>query len=107
MRSLALAVLSLTTTALAACASSAPASRCASNAPCASRAGVTAVDATEGAPAIAKVWMSRCGSCHLRVEPGARDRATLTAALSRHRSRVKMEELQWDSLVDFLAADAK
>ena len=98
----------------AACASSGsppPASICASNAPCTAKTSVTSAErggaaapTAAGAPAIATVWQSRCGSCHVRVEPGTRDRGTLETALKRHRTRVKMDETQWASLVDFLAA---
>ncbi len=105
MRSAALLYLSIAAAALAACASSAPppASVCASNAPCTGKASVTAADT--GSPAVAKVWASRCGSCHVRVEPGTRDRETLEKALSRHRTRVRMDEPQWAALVEFLAAE--
>jgi hypothetical protein len=91
----------------AACASSGPAASpvCASNAPCAAKSTeATPVDSETPQPAVAKVWRSRCGSCHVRVEPGTRDRATLETALQRHRTRVKMDETQWPALVDFLAS---
>jgi hypothetical protein len=89
----------------AACASPAANNNvCASNAPCTAKAtAVTAADTQTPPPAVAKVYASRCGSCHVRVEPGTRDRATLEAAMQRHRSRVKMDEAQWPALVDFLA----
>ena len=103
MRSAALVIALLAAAASAACAStSTPQPVCASNAPCAAKASVTSADAD--APPVAKIWASRCGSCHVRVEPGTRDRATLETALKRHRTRVKMDEAQWGSLVDFLAA---
>lgn len=87
----------------AACASTG--NVCASNAPCTAKSNaVTAADTDSPQPAVAKVWASRCGSCHVRVEPGTRDRAHLESAMTRHRSRVKMDEAQWPALVDFLAA---
>ncbi len=102
MRSAALLVASLVIAGSAACAStSTPQPVCASNAPCAAKTSVTAADTD--APPVAKIWASRCGSCHVRVEPGTRDRATLETALKRHRTRVKMDEAQWGSLVDYLA----
>ena len=52
---------------------------------------------------IARIHKSRCGSCHLRVEPGERTRDQLEAALSRHRKRVHLTEEQWAAMVDYLA----
>ncbi len=102
MRSAALLLASLFAAASAACAStSEPVPACASNAPCAAKTSVTSA---EPQPPVAKIWAARCGSCHVRVEPGTRDRGTLETALKRHRVRVKMDEAQWASLVDFLAA---
>ncbi len=54
--------------------------------------------------AIAHVHRARCGSCHLRVEPGERTRAQLEAAFVRHRRRVHLSEDDWARMVDYLAA---
>jgi hypothetical protein len=54
-------------------------------------------------PAIASEWRARCGACHVKVEPHSRDRAQLTQALGRHRSRARLKEEQWAALIDFLA----
>ena len=56
------------------------------------------------ATAIARLHKSRCGTCHLRVEPGQRTRAHLEQALSRHRKRVRASEAEWADLIDYLAA---
>lgn len=53
---------------------------------------------------IAQAHRSRCGACHLRVEPGMRTRAELEAALGRHRKRVHLTDKQWAEMVDYLAA---
>jgi hypothetical protein len=53
---------------------------------------------------IATVHRRKCGSCHRRVEPGALPRATIEAAMLRHRRRAKLTEAQWAELVDFLSA---
>ncbi len=60
-------------------------------------------DVAANEPPIAKVWRSRCGACHVRVEPGTRTREHLEDALSRHRKRVRLREDQWGDLVTFLA----
>lgn len=84
---------------LVACASSAT-----PNAPVASNAQLTSA-AADAHPGAAKVWRTRCGQCHVRVEPGTRDRGHLETALKRHRTRVKMDEATWVDMVDFLAAE--
>jgi hypothetical protein len=79
--------------ALAACGGAAPAASAPSEAP------------TE-APAharVASVHRSKCGSCHVRVEPGERTRVDLEAALARHRKRVRLTEEEWGDMVDYLA----
>ena len=53
--------------------------------------------------AIARIHKSRCGSCHLRVEPGERTRDQLDAAFTRHRKRVHLTEEQWGEMIDYLA----
>jgi hypothetical protein len=53
---------------------------------------------------IARIHRARCGSCHVRVEPGERTREQLEAALARHRSRVHISEERWSELIDYLAA---
>jgi hypothetical protein len=52
---------------------------------------------------IARLHRSRCGACHVRVEPGQRSREVLDAALTRHRKRVSMYEEQWAAMIDYLA----
>jgi hypothetical protein len=54
-------------------------------------------------PPIARVWVSRCGSCHTRVEPGSRSRDHLEDALKRHHRRVRLSGDEWTQLVDYLA----
>jgi hypothetical protein len=66
--------------------------------------GNAATPAGDGAPSeIARIHKRRCGSCHVRVEPGERTREQLEAALSRHRKRVHLSEEQWGQMVDYLA----
>lgn len=73
----------------------------------ASAALVACVETTSGRaePAIASAWRSRCGTCHMRVEPGTHTRAQLEAAAGRHRVRTRLDDAQWKELVDFLAQD--
>ena len=52
---------------------------------------------------IARIHRARCGSCHVRVEPGERTRAQLEDALARHRKRVHLSEERWAELIDYLA----
>jgi hypothetical protein len=103
MRFAALLALSFAALSAACAESTTPQPVCASNAPCASRASMRSASADTPQSAPARVWSSRCGACHVRVEPGTRDRATLETALKRHRTRVRMDEPQWAALVDFLA----
>ena len=59
---------------------------------------------TEGQGAqVASVWRSKCGSCHVPVEPGSRKRLEIESALQRHRKRLRLSDDQWTQLVDFLA----
>ena len=53
------------------------------------------------------IHKSRCGNCHVRVEPGTRTKAQLEAAFTRHHTRVKMNDAEWASMVDYLASDAR
>lgn len=53
---------------------------------------------------VARIHRTKCGACHLRVEPGARTRAQLEAAFPRHHMRVKMSDDDWAKMVDYLAA---
>jgi nucleoside-specific outer membrane channel protein Tsx len=75
---------------------------------CASGSGAASTQLTsartESHPEAAKVWHSRCGSCHRPVEPGTRERAHLEKAFTRHRTRVKLAEPGWADMIDFLAA---
>ena len=52
---------------------------------------------------VASVWRSKCGSCHVPVEPGSRKRVEIETALQRHRKRLRLSDDQWTQLVDFLA----
>jgi len=54
-------------------------------------------------PPIASVWRSRCGNCHVPVEPGSRQRQALEAALLRHQTRVKLTKDEWGQLSAWLA----
>lgn len=54
-------------------------------------------------PPIARVWVSRCGACHTRVEPGSRTRDHLEDAFKRHQRRVHLTGDEWTQLVDYLA----
>jgi hypothetical protein len=69
---------------------------CAPSAPAASSA--------ESGNEIAKIHRSKCGACHVHVEPGERTRAELETALSRHRRRARLTEAQWSEMVDYLAS---
>ena len=60
--------------------------------------------AAPGQEQVARVYHSRCGACHVRVERGEKTRAQLESALARHRSRVRMSEDDWGKMVDYLAA---
>jgi hypothetical protein len=53
---------------------------------------------------IARVYRSRCGTCHVRVEPGERSRAQLEEAFVAHRRRLHLSEEDWTRMVDYLAA---
>jgi hypothetical protein len=63
-------------------------------------AGVEA--AHETSRATVELWRARCGQCHVRVEPGTRDRMTLTKALTRHQKRAKLSASDVRDLVDYL-----
>ncbi|MEO8799027.1 MAG: hypothetical protein ABI551_14150 [Polyangiaceae bacterium] len=64
--------------------------------------------ASNGKPTrdVHSIYRSRCGNCHVRVEPGTHTRAQLETAFARHHNRVKMNDAEWSNMVDFLAADA-
>lgn len=49
-----------------------------------------------------RLWRSRCGNCHTRIEPGTRSREGLDIALQRHRRRVRLSEHDWATLTNFL-----
>ena len=55
------------------------------------------------APPIARVWMSRCGACHIRVEPDTRSKSYLEDAFKRHQKRVSLTPDEWAQMVDYLA----
>ena len=54
-------------------------------------------------PEIASVYRSRCGACHVRVEPATHTREQLESAFERHRRRLRLREDQWRDLVSYLA----
>lgn len=70
---------------------------------CGATQGTTST-AANGAPAPGeRIWRSKCGACHVPVQPGTRERAYLETAFKRHRTRVHLSEPEWSSVVDFLA----
>jgi hypothetical protein len=78
---------------------------------CATMATLFACGAPSGSQAnapepspIARIHKAKCGSCHVRVEPGQRTRAQLEDAFTRHHKRVRLTEEQWAQMVDYLAA---
>ena len=78
-------------------------------APVDARGATDANDATQAAMAmapIASVHRRKCGNCHTRVEPGSLPRATIEAAMIRHRRRAKLTEGQWAELIEFLSHSA-
>ena len=79
--------------------------------PASIRAGDTTaaqVDVATNEPArdVRAIHKSRCGNCHVRVEPGTRTRAQLETAFTRHHTRVKMSDAEWTMMVDYLASDS-
>jgi len=54
---------------------------------------------------IAAIHRSKCGSCHMPVEPGSLHRDNAEAAMQRHRRRAKLTERDWAAMVEFLSAD--
>jgi hypothetical protein len=40
------------------------------------------------------------------VEPGTHTRAELETAFTKHRTRVKMNDAEWSSMIDYLASDS-
>lgn len=68
-----------------------------------------ASNASNGQPTrdVHSIYRSRCGNCHVRVEPGTHTRAQLETAFARHHRRVKMNDAEWSNMVDFLASDAQ
>ena len=59
-----------------------------------------------GARDVTQIHRARCGSCHVRVEPGTRTRAQLEDAFTRHRKRLHLTEEEWSKMIDYLASDA-
>jgi len=58
-----------------------------------------------GGEHIAAIHRSKCGSCHMPVEPGSLQRDNAEAAMQRHRRRAKLTERDWADMVEFLSAD--
>jgi hypothetical protein len=54
---------------------------------------------------VRNIHRSRCGNCHVRVEPGTRTHAELDEAFRRHRKRVHMSDQEWAKMADYLASD--
>lgn len=54
---------------------------------------------------ITAVHLAKCGSCHVRVEPGTRSRGEIELALGRHHRRARLTDREWALLVDYLAKD--
>jgi hypothetical protein len=52
---------------------------------------------------VADVHRAKCGSCHVRVEPGTRTQAELETALARHRKRVHLTEEEWTQMIEYLS----
>jgi len=50
-------------------------------------------------PKVVAVYESRCGSCHVPVEPGTRTREQLSKAFVAHRKRVRLGDLEWEQLI--------
>jgi hypothetical protein len=69
---------------------------------CASTAAPPASQPVDTRP-IGDIWHARCGNCHERIQPGEHTREFLTDALKRHRKRVRLNEEQWQAMIDFLA----
>jgi len=55
--------------------------------------------------AIAAIHRSKCGACHMPVEPGSLPRGVAESAMQRHRSRAKLTEREWSNMVDYLSTD--
>jgi hypothetical protein len=76
---------------------------------CASARGPAGATTASASPAAAahppgeRLWRSKCGACHVPVEPQSRDRGYLETALARHRVRLRLTEPEWTAVVDFLA----
>jgi hypothetical protein len=56
-------------------------------------------------PSVARLHASKCGSCHVPVEPGTRSRSHLESAFARHEAqkRVRLTAQEWDAMVEYLA----
>ena len=52
---------------------------------------------------VAAIHRSRCGACHVPVEPGTRSRDVLLAARARHEKRIRLSEADWQRMIDYLA----
>jgi hypothetical protein len=55
---------------------------------------------------IAAIHVSKCGSCHVPVEPGTRSRDELERALDRHQKRLHLTREEWNAMVEYLAAES-
>jgi hypothetical protein len=52
---------------------------------------------------ISQIHASKCGSCHVPVQPGTRSRDQIEAAMSRHGKRLRLTQAQWTAMVEYLA----
>lgn len=52
---------------------------------------------------ISQIHASKCGSCHVPVQPGTRSRDQIEAAMGRHGRRLKLTQAQWTAMVEYLA----
>jgi hypothetical protein len=57
-------------------------------------------------PRVERLYVSRCGSCHMRVERGSRTHEELTRAFARHRRRLRLTSEEWAQMADYLSAPA-
>lgn len=57
----------------------------------------------QSAPPAAGLVKTRCGTCHVPVEPGGRARHEAEAIIERHKSRLRLHAEEWDAVTDYLS----
>lgn len=57
----------------------------------------------QSAPPAAGIVKTRCGACHVPVEPGGRARHEAEAIIERHKSRLRLHAEEWDAVTDYLS----